>query len=417
MLRSKWAFCFAMVALFCLLIAQPSLGDQHNALITAEELKNALSEENLVIIDVRATDAYQAGHIPGAISVQTLEFYEDRDGVKKMAAGPEKFSALLSKIGVTKESRVVVYSAGNDLKHATRLWWVLHMYGHQNAQVLDGGLDAWIASGYETSTVPGTPTPSEYTLTAADVQQDTLATIEEVKAALGGAAIILDARNDDYYQGKKYKAARSGHIAGAILVSASDNLNEDGTYKTADELAQIYAAKSITANTPVITYCNTGTTATIHYFALTQILGFNSVQNYDGSLMEWAADPDLPMESNYDYFSIGSTVAEVNASVINLPVAPFIENSRSFVPADALAKCLGAELSISGDTITLKSGGTTIKLNVGDSNIYTNGMSKKMDVAPVVKDNLICLPIRFVAEACGAIVGWDGEKRVVSINF
>lgn len=414
-MRSKLILYTILVIIFSLVLALPALGAQSNALINATELNKLLDRDDVVIIDVRNAEAYQTGHIPGAVSVQTSEFYEDRDGVKKLAAGPEKFSALLSRIGVNKNSRVIIYSTGNDLKHATRLWWVFHMYGHENAQVLDGGIDAWNALGYELSTQAVTPSPAEYTLTAADVRQDTVATTEEVKAALNTGTVIVDCRNTDYFQGKAAKAARAGHIAGAILISAKENLNDDMTFKNAEQLAKVYAARGITAGTPVITYCNTGTTSTVHYFALTQILGYKNVQNYDAALMGWALDPTLPMESNYDFFTIGSTTANVNGTQSDLPAAPFIANNYSFIPADILAESLGIDLAVSGENINLRSGDVTVELMTGNNTLRINGTPRQMKVTPVIKNGCIFLPARYVAEAFGATLEWDNEKKEVSV--
>lgn len=397
-MRNKWILCAVLAMLFSLVLALPAVGAESNALIKAENLNNLVDSNSAVIIDIRDAEAYQAGHIPGAISVQTSEFYEDRDGVEKLAAGPEKFSQLLSNIGVTKDKQVIIYSAGNDLKHATRVWWVFHMYGHQNVQVLDGGIDFWKALGYELSTEEVTPSAAEYTVTESDVQKDTVATVEEVKAALNSNTIIVDCRNTDYFQGKVAKAARAGHIAGAILINASENLNDDMTFKNAAELAEMYAAYGITENTPVIVYCNTGTTASVHYFALTQILGYTNVQLFDASLMGWAEDSTLPMESNYDFFTVGSPTASVNTAKLNLSVAPFVIDGKSYVAAEVLAESLGAELTASNKDIVLSL----------DNNTFTV-------TDHIVKDNATFLPIRQVAEALGAVVGWDAENKQISV--
>lgn len=210
MFQSKWILCITFVALFCLLLAVPAFAAQSNAVISAGELNGFVDSEGVVIIDVRAADAYGAGHIPGAVSVQTSEFFEELAGVKQMAAGPEKFSALLSKTGVAEESQVVIYSAGNDFKHAARLWWTFHIYGHQNAQLLDGGFDTWVAAGYDVSTDPVTPAASVYTLTAEDVNQDAVATTDEVKSALGTDTVIIDCRDENYYQGKNIRPRAAG---------------------------------------------------------------------------------------------------------------------------------------------------------------------------------------------------------------
>lgn|GEM_PF-1945911 len=396
-MRKKWIMSSILVLLFTLVAALPAVGAESSALISAEELNDILNGDNVVIIDIRDAEAYKAGHIPGAISVQASEFYEDRDGVQKLAAGPEKFSALLSSNGIDEDSQVIIYTAGKDLKYATRAWWVFHMYGLQNAQVLDGGIDAWKALGYELSDLAVTPSTTKHTVTEANIQQNTVATTEEVKDALDSNAVIVDCRNTDYFQGK-IATGRHGHITGAILITAGENLNDDMTYKNVSTLAELYSNYGITAETPVITYCNTGTTATVHYFALTQILGYQDVQLYDASMKGWANDSSLPMESNYDFFVIGSPVAKVNSTQINLSAEPFVENGRSFVDANVLAESLELNVTVTDDNVILESD------------------EKTFEVAnPIVKDDITFLPVRQVAKAFGGTISWDGENKGISI--
>jgi len=383
-------------------------------LVTAAELNDLLGEEGVVILDVRKS-GYDEGHIPRAVSVTTAEFYEEREGVKKMAAGPEKMSAFLSRIGVTRESRIIIYADAKGLKYATRLWWVLKLYGHENAQVLDGGIEAWTAAGYELSTEPVTPEPSTYTVTAADVRQDAVATTAEVKAALKTDTVIVDCRSLDYFRGKKAKAARSGHIKGAVLVSYDDLLNADGTFKSEEELAEVFGVKGVTNYTPVITTCNTGTTATTHYLALTRILGYTNVQNHDASLMGWAQDPTLPMESDYDFFTIGSKEAEINAVLLELEAAPCIQDGRAFAPASALAFGLEAYFAQAGDVIRLVANGRTLEMQVGSPVLKVDGISLPMGAAPFESGGVTFLPVRAVAEAVGAEVEWNAEKRQISL--
>ena len=148
---------------------------------------------------------------------------------------------------------------------------------------------------------------------------------------------------------------------------------------------------------------------------ISQILGYTKVQNYDGSLTEWSADPKMPMVSKYDFFTIGSVDAEVNATRIKLSTAPFMNQGRVFITADALATSLGAKLAVSGKTITLSAGQKSLQLDVGDTMIMINGKSNEITVAPVTQDGIVLLPVRWVAEAFGAELGWNAEKKVVSV--
>ncbi len=263
-------------------------------LIKPDQLKGLLHSNNVVVIDVRDATAYSAGNIPGAVWVDKDDFYEDVTftiddttyTVGSMAASPEKLAGLLSSIGVTPLTHVVIYSTAANTKIATRLWWVLEMYGHKNAQVLEGGIEAWTASGYPTSTESVTPVAADYPASELVVNDDMVATLNEVQNR-SQETVLVDCRSLTAYNTK--------HIPGAILVPELDMYHGDGTLKDKQELRSYFSAIGITDKTPVITYCNTGTTATLQYLALTKILGCKDVQNYDGSLTEWNA-LGLPIE-------------------------------------------------------------------------------------------------------------------------
>ena len=271
-------------------------------LITPDQLSGLIHSNNAIIIDVRDVSAYNAGHITGAVNVNMQEFYETVNGVKSQAATPEKLAGLLSRIGATPQTRIVAYSANNDAKHPDRVMWVLNaLYGHKNAQMLDGGFQAWVVNGYEVSTEPVTPTPAVYPASELIANPNAVATLEEVKDALSqeSGTVVIDCRNMDYYTGKLSKVARPGHISGTILVPEMDMYNPDYTLKDKKTLTDYFEAIGITKEISVIVYCNTGTTATVQYLALKNVVGCKDVQNYDGSLTEWAADPALPMETGY----------------------------------------------------------------------------------------------------------------------
>lgn len=289
----------ALVALLLLSFAISAVAAPGaHELITPDQLQGLINSNNVVVVDVRSAADYDAGHIPGAIQVAKEDFFETVGGIPGMAATPGKLAGLLSRIGATPKTHIVIYSADNDTKHAARLWWTLNeLYGHKNVQILNGGFQAWTARSYDISTESVTPTPAIYPASELVVNPNAVATKQEVIDALAQeSAVVIDCRNQAFYDGTQKKAARAGHIAGTNLVPESDMYNPDYTFKDKQTLRDYFAAKGITKETPVIVYCNTGTTATAQYLALTKIVGCKNVQNYDGSLMEWAADPSLPME-------------------------------------------------------------------------------------------------------------------------
>ena len=289
-------FGVLVIALFVLVSCMPVLASPGaHELIIPQQLEGLVNSNNLVVVDIRDAAAYKAGHIPGAVWLNKSEIYETVEGVKSMAATPEKLAALLGTLGIFPKTHIVVYSAANDVKSATRFWWTLEMYSFKNVQVLDGGFGAWTDTGYATSTVPVVPVKATYPSSDLIVNPDAVATLQEVKDGLSSGAVVIDCRSQAYFDGTLTKFPRAGHIDGAILVSELDMLNTDYTFRDKNELRKYFAEKGITAKTPVILYCNTGTTATVQFLALKEILGFKDVQNYDGSLTEWTAYPELPM--------------------------------------------------------------------------------------------------------------------------
>ena len=290
---------FGVLLIFVLLIAvsvSALASPGAHELIIPQQLKGLINSNNVVVVDIREAKAYEANHIPGAVWLNKADLYETVNGVKSMAATPEKLACLLEKIGVSPENHIVVYNTANDVKSATRFWWTMEMYGQTNVQVLDGGFEAWTAKGYATSTVSVVPKVAIYPSSDLIVNPDTVATLQEVKDGISSGAVVIDCRSQEYFDGTLSKFPRAGHIAGAILIAEKDMLNNNFNFKSKNELRSYFAEKGITEKTPIILYCNTGTTATVQYLALKEILGFKDVQNYDGSLTEWTADPSLPME-------------------------------------------------------------------------------------------------------------------------
>ena len=237
---------------------------------------------------------FQREHIPGARFVDLdAELSEPNppSGLHFTLPSPERFAAAMARLGVGDETLVVCYSAANHW-WATRLWWMLGVFGHDRAAVLDGGLQRWRAEARPLQSGPAaTPVRAQFT---ARYRPELVADKQVVLAAVaaGDACIVnaLPAENHRGEGGTDY--GRPGHIAGSINVPAVTLVDADNRYKPEDELRRLLAGSL--AAPRLITYCGGGISATSATFALA-LVGRRDVRLYDGSLSEWAPDATLPM--------------------------------------------------------------------------------------------------------------------------
>lgn len=266
------------------LAAEDKIADyaRPEALISVYELNQRIYDPNIFIFDTRGRSfivyksAYPLGHIPGALPIMHEKYshpkYFDR------IASPLQLQDVLGGLGVSNDSCIVLY--GNDGLQA-RLYWAIKMYGYDKVKILDGGLDKWKEAGYDITPANSVRQPQTFEFDLARLKTESfLATLDEVEAAIGNPNyVIVDARSRDEYL---YK-----HIPGSLNFYYTELLKNDQTFKPAPDLKALAESKQITPDKRVIVYSNSGVRSSMVWFALSELLGYPNVKNFDGSLNEW----------------------------------------------------------------------------------------------------------------------------------
>ncbi len=241
-------------------------------------------------------EAYRQGHIPGALFVDwTEEIVEPAAPVHMTVAGPQRFKALMERLGIGDSHAVVVYDdTGNTGTIAPRLWWALNYYGHPEVRVLNGGWTKWVSEGRPVTTeVPPYP-PAVFT---PRVCPGWKVGAVEVRAVLSDPKVVLvDCRSPKEFTGEIGRGERKGHIPGAVNVPVVRFLDPGGkTWKDPAEIRKLLEAAGVTPDRRVITYCNAGIAASVGLVAL-KLLGYEDTANFAGSWYEWEADPSNPVQ-------------------------------------------------------------------------------------------------------------------------
>ncbi|MDT8421018.1 MAG: sulfurtransferase [Desulfuromonadales bacterium] len=258
----------------------------------------AVNRSDVVVLDVRKAPLYYLGHIDGALHVDRSEFLSTRNGVKSLVPTTVEFSALMSRLGVTPETTVVVYAKDSD-PYAARLVWTLQYHGHLKSFVLDGGYDKWSLEGRTVSVLPSSaPAPTDYRLAVAEPGPDLRAEGDYVLTRIANRSVVVwDTRRLSEHVGSEVRADRGGHIPGAIHLNWEDLQKEVGgakVLKGEEEIRVLLSAKGITPDREIIAHCQTGIRSS---YATLVLLGLNyqRAKNYDGSWIEWANNQSLPI--------------------------------------------------------------------------------------------------------------------------
>ena len=262
-------------------------------LVSVDWLSASLGDPSLRVVDMSPIDIYAAGHIPGAISLEWQRLALADTSEPSVEAWRGEVQDVLGELGVAPEHTVVIYDEGSLF--SARLFWVLEQLGHPRVKVLDGGLPAWQAAGLPVTAESPVLPPATY---VARPRPELLAGWAEVREKLGRPdVVLLDVRSPAEFRGEDVRAARGGHIPGAVNLPYTDNARSDPPrhFKPASELLAAYAALGVTPDKQVIAYCSSGVRASVGYLTL-RLLGYSNVKVYSGSWDEWGNRLDLPIE-------------------------------------------------------------------------------------------------------------------------
>ncbi len=272
---------------------------RNDVLVTAEWAELNLDNPNVVFVEVdEETTAYDGGHIEGAVK---LDWRKDlQDPVRRDFVNQDQFSELLSDRGIANDDTVILYG-GNNNWFAAYAYWYFKLYGHEKVKLLDGGRKKWELDGRPLSTGTVSHPITEYKAKAPN--NSIRAFRDEVLAAIGNKNLV-DVRSPDEFSGRilapahlpQEQAQRAGHIPGAMNVPWSRAANEDGTFKSDEDLTAIYAYGGLDGSKPTIAYCRIGERSSHTWFVLHELLGHADVKNYDGSWTEYGSLVGVPIE-------------------------------------------------------------------------------------------------------------------------
>jgi thiosulfate/3-mercaptopyruvate sulfurtransferase len=272
----------------------------NDVLVDTQWVQDHLDDPSIRIVEVDENPAlYAKAHIPGAIGFDWKKDLQDQ--VKRDFLRPEEFGALFGSRGIGDEHTVVLYGDRNNW-FAAYTYWYLKYYGHDAVKLVNGPREKWIAEDRPITTdVPSHP-PATFSAKPGD--ETIRAKRDEVLAALNTATKLVDVRSPQEYSGEliampgyeQEGAQRAGHIPGAASVPWAQAVREDGTFKSADELRELYSGKAVLDGEPIIAYCRIGERSAHTWFVLHELLGKDDVKNYDGSWTEWGNLVNVPIE-------------------------------------------------------------------------------------------------------------------------
>jgi thiosulfate/3-mercaptopyruvate sulfurtransferase len=272
---------------------------RNDVLVTVDWVQDNLGQPGLVFVEVdEDTSAYDGGHLEGAVKLDWKQDLQDplrRDYLDKGA-----FEALLSSRGIGNDDTVVLYG-GNNNWFAAYAYWYFKIYGHRDVKLMDGGRKKWELDGRPLSKDAVQRPATQYKASEPDLS--IRAFRDEVVAAIGSKNLV-DVRSPDEFSGKilapahlpQEQSQRAGHVPTAINIPWSKAANEDGTFKSDEQLAALYGEQGFDDSKETIAYCRIGERSSHTWFVLSELLGKKNVKNYDGSWVEYGSLVGVPIE-------------------------------------------------------------------------------------------------------------------------
>ena len=272
-----------------------------NSLVSTDWVAQHGNDANIRLVEVDVdTGAYEQGHIAGAVGWNWQSQLQQT--LRRDVISQQELEQLLGSSGISNDTTVILYGDNNNW-FAAWAFWQLKMYGHQDVKLMNGGRVKWTAENRPVTTqVPNHPAA---TYRASSPDQSIRAYRDQVLSAVNASSVsLVDVRAPAEFSGEllapanlpQEGAQRGGHIPGAANIPWGQAVNEDGTFKSADELGALYKGKGIDGSRETIAYCRIGERSSHTWFVLTQLLGYQNVRNYDGSWTEWGSIVGAPIE-------------------------------------------------------------------------------------------------------------------------
>ncbi len=274
-------------------------------LVETEWVAQHLDRPNTRYVEVDVdTTAYEQGHIPGAVGWNWQR--DTQDPVRRDIPSPAAFKALMEQSGISNDTTVILYGDNNNW-FATYTLWLMKYYGHEDVRLMNGGRQKWLNEERPLTSERTASATTTYELGVINQELRALRAFVEESVGQAGRALV-DVRSPAEYSGELLAPAnlpqegsqRGGHIPGAANVPWATAVATDGTYKSRQELEEIYQGKGISSGKQIITYCRIGERSSHTWFALKYLLGYDDVRNYDGSWTEWGSVIGVPVEKSFN---------------------------------------------------------------------------------------------------------------------